>query len=111
MPTPPAGQRTIDKSHLATSNVVNRTADGCFSVSGFLTREDKQTIAVPTGSPGFFPTGIFSDKREPAVPVHHILVELREEDDITDDSYGHTITDANGNFRFNFCDDDGGHRR
>ncbi|HRO25798.1 MAG TPA: hypothetical protein PLR07_16035, partial [Promineifilum sp.] len=29
------------------------------------------------------------------------------EDTISDDSYGHTVTDANGKFTFNFCDDDG----
>ncbi|MCB0074848.1 MAG: hypothetical protein KDE20_25490, partial [Caldilineaceae bacterium] len=42
-----------------------------------------------------------------AVPLHNILVEMREEDLISDDSYGHTVTDANGHFEFHFCDDDG----
>jgi hypothetical protein len=108
--TPPAAKRTIDKSHLA--RATGRAADGCFSVSGLLSRENKMPFAevVDEGTPApAVPryVGKYQDQKGSAVPIHHILVEMREEDTISDDSYGHTLTDANGKFTFNFCDDDG----
>lgn len=96
----PAAKPTIDKSGL----VVSADAwgpdipDGCFSVTGFLTREERQPLANPPR---------YVDQLGSAVPVHNTLVEIREEDLISDDSYGHTVTDANGKFDFHFCDDDG----
>ncbi|MFO7661267.1 MAG: hypothetical protein R6X18_01610 [Chloroflexota bacterium] len=107
---PPAAKRTVDKSHLA--GMTGRAADGCFTVKGILSRENRMpaAVVVPEGPPPpAVPryTGQYQNQLGSAVPVHHILVEMREEDTVSDDSYGHTVTDANGNFRFNFCDDDG----
>nr|HMT19666.1 hypothetical protein [Promineifilum sp.] len=112
--TPPSARQTVDKSHLATSGPIDRAATGCFSVHGILTRENRMPIpevvsespAPPPGTPPLY-SGKYQNQQGSAVPVHHILVEMREEDTISDDSYGHTITDANGKFTFNFCDDDG----
>ena len=110
---PPSARSTIDKSHLATSGPTDRAATGCFNVHGILTRENRMPITSVVAEPGLPPgvpplyTGRYQDQLGSAVPVHHILVEMREEDTISDDSYGHTVTDANGKFTFNFCDDDG----
>ncbi|RPI23121.1 MAG: hypothetical protein EHM70_22915, partial [Chloroflexota bacterium] len=41
------------------------------------------------------------------VPVRHAIIEIRESDDIFDDSYGETTTDDDGYYSFSFCDDDG----
>lgn len=96
----PAARPTVDKRHL----VVAADAwgpdipDGCFAVTGFLTREERQPLANPPR---------YVDQLGSAVPVRNMLVEMREEDTISDDSYGHTVTDANGRFDFHFCDDDG----
>jgi len=107
--TPPAERPTVDKSRLAGWS--ERAADGCFNVTGRLTRENKMPVAVvvPETPAPAVPryAGQYQDQTGSAVPVHNILVEMREEDTISDDSYGHTITDANGNFSFSFCDDDG----
>ena len=109
--TPLASRPTIDKSTLAGPS--GRAADGCFNVHGILTRENKMPRTTVVSEPGLPPgtpplyTGSYQDQLGSAVPVHHILVEMREEDAVSDDSYGYTVTDANGNFRFNFCDDDG----
>lgn len=107
---PPQVRETVDKSHL--SGLTGRAADGCFNVSGFLTRENRMpyAVVVPEGPPPpAVPryTGQYQNQQGSAVPVHHVLVEMREEDTISDDSYGYTLTDANGKFQFNFCDDDG----
>ena len=106
---PPADRPTVDKSHLAGGS--GRAADGCFSVTGLLARENKMPVAVvvPETPAPAVPryNGQYQDQLGSAVPVHHMLVEMREEDTISDDSYGHTITDGNGRFRFSFCDDDG----
>ncbi|MFN8490100.1 MAG: hypothetical protein U0350_21110 [Caldilineaceae bacterium] len=95
---PPTRKPTIDKSNKAVAaNALGPNAtQGCFTVKGFLTRGERQ----PT------PSG-YNDVGGSAVPLHNILVEMREEDLISDDSYGHTVTDANGHFEFHFCDDDG----
>jgi len=109
----PEARTTVDKSHRAVSaeDAAERAADGCFSVVGILTRENKMPVAVLFPEPGPPPvphyTGDYQDQLGSAVPVHHMLVEMREEDTFSDDSYGHTVTDANGKFTFNFCDDDG----
>ncbi len=106
---PPRVRRTVDKSHLA--GATGRAADGCFNVTGTLTRENRMPIAtlVPETPAPAVPRyiGQYQTQTGSAVPVHHILVEMREEDTFSDDSYGHTVTDANGRFTFNFCDDDG----
>ncbi|MBX7251487.1 MAG: hypothetical protein K1X50_05835 [Candidatus Promineofilum sp.] len=108
---PPATRPTIDKSALAGAS--GRAADGCFNVHGILTRENKMPLAKVVAEPGLPPgtpplySGSYQDQLGSAVPVHNILVEMREEDTFSDDSYGFTVTDATGNFRFNFCDDDG----
>ncbi len=108
---PPSARRTVDKSHLAATS--GRAADGCFNVHGILTRENRMPYTEVVPEPGLPPgvpplyTGKYQNQLGSAVPVHHILVEIREEDTVSDDSYGHTVTDANGKFTFNFCDDDG----
>ena len=94
--TPPSRKPTVDKSAKAATALGPNAPAGCFYVTGTLTRGERQ----PT------PAG-YLDVGGSAVPVHHMLVEMREEDTISDDSYGHTVTDANGNFSFSFCDDDG----
>ncbi|MBP6015534.1 MAG: hypothetical protein KA586_02355 [Candidatus Promineofilum sp.] len=106
----PTARPTIDKSYLAGRS--GRAADGCFKVTGLLARENRMPTAavVPEGPPTpAVPryTGQYQDQLGSAVPVHNMLVEMREEDTISDDSYGHTVTDANGRFNFSFCDDDG----
>jgi hypothetical protein len=68
--------------------------DPCFSVSGFIDRIDRPVT----------PTGYGANVR---VPVVGVLVEIREEDILFDDSYAEVRTDANGNFSASFCDDDG----
>lgn len=111
MPTyePPTVRRTVDKSHLA--GATGRAADGCFNVTGILTRENRMptAVVVPETPAPAVPRymGQYQNQLGSAVPVHHILVEMREEDTFSDDSYGHTVTDGNGRFNFSFCDDDG----
>lgn len=97
---PPRTKPTIDKSGMAVAADAwgTNVPDGCFTVTGQLAREDREPLADPPR---------YRDVMGPAVPVHHVLVEMREEDTISDDSYGHTVTDANGRFSFSFCDDDG----
>ena len=108
---PPTARPTVDKSHLAGG--ATRAADGCFNVHGILTRENRMPFAEVFPEPGLPPgtppnyVGKYRLQQGSAVPVHHILVEMREEDTVSDDSYGHTVTDRFGNFRFNFCDNDG----
>ncbi len=96
---PPKAKPTVDKSTMAMAagTLTPDAPQGCFNVSGVLTREDRQPV-IPAA---------FNDRLGSAEPVHHILVEMREEDTFSDDSYGHTVTDPNGIFEFNFCDDDG----
>lgn len=98
--TPPTSRPTVDKSAqvVAANTWGTNVPDGCFSVKGTLTRGERQPAANPQR---------YNDVGGSAVPVHNILVEMREEDTFSDDSYGYTVTDANGNFSFSFCDDDG----
>ncbi len=106
---PPTAKTTIDKSALTVQTT--RSADGCFNVTGLLNRENRMPVAVvvpETPAPAVpLYAGQYQDQLGTAVPVHNILVEMREEDTFSDDSYGFTITDANGRFNFSFCDDDG----
>lgn len=108
---PPGVRPTIDKSGLATGGPSDRAAEGCFNVHGILTRENRMPFAavVPESPAPAVPryTGNYQNQQGSAVPVHHVLVEMREEDTFSDDSYGYTVTSATGNFSFNFCDDDG----
>ena len=90
---------TVDKSDRQ-GEVAASAAAGCFNVKGILTRNER----LPSVSGG---AGVYEIQRGSARTVHHVVVELREEDTISDDSYGFTVTDGLGNFAFNFCDDDG----
>jgi hypothetical protein len=107
--SPPPDRATVDKSALA--GPAPRAANGCFNVTGLLSRENRMPVAVvvpETPAPAVpLYAGQYQDQLGSAVPVHHVLVEMREEDTFSDDSYGFTITDANGRFNFSFCDDDG----
>jgi hypothetical protein len=98
--TSPRAKPTIDKSGLVVAADAwgPNVPQGCFYVTGILTREERQPAANPPR---------YVDQTGSAVPVHHILVEMREEDTFSDDSYGFYVTDANGKFEFRFCDDDG----
>jgi len=71
--------------------------DPCFSVSGKITRVERTPSSASGGS--YLP-----DTR---VPVRFALLELREEDPISDDSYGTAYTGSDGSYSFSFCDDDG----
>ena len=68
--------------------------DPCFNVSGRITRTDRPITSAGRGA------GVI-------VPLRFAKVEMRESDTLFDDSYGDTVTDANGNYSFSFCDDDG----
>jgi len=74
----------------------NANGDPCFRIDGVVTRLDRRPL--PGGSPAYV------DSR---VPVHHVPVDMMEEDTLFDDYYGTFLTDAGGNFHFEFCDDDG----
>lgn len=92
-----ASQRIIPTTVTVGDEVVAANADGdpCFRIDGVLTRLDRR--AVTSGGP-------FVDSR---VPVAHVPVDMMEEDTLFDDYYGTALTDAGGNFHFEFCDDDG----
>ena len=98
----PLPRTTIDKSGLAASANGTAQVAGCFNVHGLLARENQMPVAqvVPETPAPAVPryNGVYQDQRGSAVPVHNILVEMREEDTISDDSYGHTVTDASGGF-------------
>ena len=68
-------------------------ADPCVTVRGVIQRIER----TPTRG------GYAADR---LVPVRSALVEVREEDTLFDDSYGETLTDAQGRYSFSFCDDD-----
>lgn len=68
--------------------------DPCFNVSGSITRIDRPITSAGRGAAVI-------------VPLRFAKVEMRESDTLFDDSYGETTTDANGNYSFGFCDDDG----
>ncbi len=100
--SPVAQRPTVNKADRAVEDAALRTtaAEGCFDVRGTLRREEK----LPTARDG---VGSYDLQQGGARAVHHTLVELRELDTVSDDSYGHTVTDDLGNFAFHFCDDDG----
>jgi len=72
----------------------NVEGDPCFNVTGRIMRTDRPITSAGRGN------GV-------SVPVRFAKVQMRESDTLFDDSYGDTTTDANGNFSFSFCDDDG----
>jgi len=92
-----AAQRMIPTTVTVLDEVVAADANGdpCFRIDGVLERLDRRP--VPTGGP-------FVDSR---VPVPHVPIDMMEEDTLFDDYYGTALTDAGGNFHFEFCDDDG----
>ncbi|MBX3012207.1 MAG: hypothetical protein KF832_11905 [Caldilineaceae bacterium] len=67
--------------------------DPCYTISGQVTRLERS--ATTTGY------------TNSTVPVRFAHIELMESDPIFDDSIDEGITDANGNYSFSFCDDDG----
>ena len=69
-------------------------ADPCYSITGRILREEHTPI-----NGGYQPMV--------RVPVRAALVEIREEDDFFDDSYGTTLTNEQGYYAFIFCADDG----
>ncbi|MCC7352621.1 MAG: VWA domain-containing protein [Anaerolineae bacterium] len=70
------------------------TNDPCFDVVGIVTRIDKPVTT----------SGYSANVR---VPVQDAIIEVREEDDVFDDSYGKQRLASDGSFAFHFCDDDG----
>lgn len=68
--------------------------DGCFTVTGHITRLDRPVTKNGYGT-------------NVNIPVVNALVDIREEDIVFDDSYGTVLTDSNGDFSKSFCDDDG----
>ncbi len=107
----PPSRATVDKSRINEAGIQSADGDPCFNVSGTLARANKLPYAVPVNDvpPRPVPryTGQYLDQNGSAAPVRNVLVELREEDKVSDDSYGNTVTDDFGRFTFNFCDDDG----
>ncbi|MBX3013209.1 MAG: VWA domain-containing protein [Caldilineaceae bacterium] len=82
-----------------TAVAADANGDPCFTINGVVTRLDRRPIPnSPAGVPAFV------DSR---VPVRNVPVDMMEEDTLFDDYYGTRLTDANGNFNFSFCDDDG----
>ncbi|MCL4832337.1 MAG: hypothetical protein KJZ86_07850 [Caldilineaceae bacterium] len=71
--------------------------DPCFDVSGQIVRVER----TPTNAGGG------SYLADTTAPVRFARLELREEDPISDDSYGEVYTSSNGSYSFHFCDDDG----
>jgi len=70
------------------------TGDPCFNISGHITRFNRPVTNAGRGA-------------AVAVPLRFAHIEMRESDTLFDDSYGTTTTDANGDYSFSFCDDDG----
>ncbi len=68
--------------------------DPCFSVSGKVQRIERRPVAGGLAAPVM-------------APVANAVIAMREEDTLFDDEYGRKLTDANGNYSFSFCDDDG----
>jgi hypothetical protein len=72
----------------------NATQDSCVTVRGRVTRIDRMNTRTGRAAPT-------------TVPVRNALIEIRESDTLFDDSYGKKLTNANGEYSFSFCDDDG----
>ena len=92
----PLGSTMQSDIHLLgpTVNAAAANGDPCFKVSGTIRRIER-TITFG----GILPDAL--------VPVRFALIEVREEDLIADDVQEYGITDANGNYSFEFCDNDG----
>lgn len=95
-----ANQRIIPTTLTVEDATIVRSADAeadpCFVINGTLTRLDR--------NPNTANNSAFTNSR---VPVRNVPVDMMEEDTLFDDYYGTKVTDANGNFDFQFCDDDG----
>lgn len=76
------------------ASINKATNDPCFSISGHVTRLDRPITNAGRGA-------------AVSIPLRFAHLELRESDTLFDDSYGTTTTDANGDYAFSFCDDDG----
>lgn len=101
-----AGSRSVQASPMNSNmstiiGTVTPTAekDGypCYNVSGTITRVERTPTNASSGS--YLPAT--------TAPVRFARLELREEDPISDDSYGETYTGPDGSYSFSFCDDDG----
>ncbi len=68
--------------------------DPCFTISGRVQRIERRPISTMLGA-------------AQTVPVANAVIAMREEDTLFDDEYGRKLTNANGNYSFSFCDDDG----
>lgn len=78
----------------ASARTGQATSDApCYTISGTITRMER--------------TATRSGYVTSTVPVRFAHVELMELDPISDDSIEDKITDANGRYRFDFCDNDG----
>lgn len=88
------GMTLMEDASTASTNEDQATHDSCVSVSGRVTREDRLNTQGGRQGPVM-------------VPVRNAYIEVREEDIVFDDSYGEDRTDANGEYSFSFCDDDG----
>ena len=89
--------RSIMPAQVTTSpstSAPGATNDPCFDVVGRVTRIDKPVTSSGYGA-------------NVRVPVQDALIEVREEDDVFDDSYGQQRLASDGSFGFHFCDDDG----
>ncbi|MEZ4556397.1 MAG: hypothetical protein R2854_08110 [Caldilineaceae bacterium] len=82
--TRPRVKPTLDKSDRVVAADADMTTDGCFYVTGILTRNERAP-SVNTGTGA----GFYTDQGGSARPVHHMLVEMREEDTFSDDSRLH----------------------
>lgn len=87
-------ETTIQKLDAPISAAQATEDDPCYTISGKITRIER----TPTTS-GYITTT--------NVPVRFARVELLELDPIDDDTEGEGLTDASGNYSFDFCDNDG----
>jgi hypothetical protein len=71
-------------------------ADPCFNVNGRVTRLERPPIPE---NPGYAANII--------VPVRNARLRVRENDLVFDDTYAELVTDSDGRYAANFCDDDG----
>lgn len=69
--------------------------DPCYTISGTITRMERTAIS---GGSGYITS---------TVPVRFAHIELMELDALFDDSIDEGITDANGQYSYSFCDNDG----
>jgi hypothetical protein len=96
-PTAVSPHRTLMETqvvHHETFGTTSTNGDPCFTINGNVSRIERPPLRNGYGA-------------NLTVPVRYAKVEMREEDTLFDDSYGESLTDANGNYSFSFCDDDG----